>query len=107
MEYNCVPLEVAVLDNRVHVECAAPAAKTRGDYPVDVGDSIRYFAVSLSDDPGWVHRLVQLAEIAITSGRPIRFSFKSGDYSGEAFECARANCRTPWAFALLKTTTVP
>ena len=107
VDYNCVPLEVAVLDKRVHVECAEPAPKTRGSYPTDTGNAIRYFAVSLSNNQEWVNRFLQVADIAITSGHPIRFSFTSGDYSGEAFGCSRTNCRKPWAFSLLKSTVVP
>src|ERR1700737_2782951 len=78
-DYNCFPLEVAVLDTRVHVQCAAPAPKFRGSYPTDTGNPVIYFAVSTSDDQDWVNRFIQIADIAITSGMPIRFSFTSGD----------------------------
>src|ERR1700730_1816385 len=80
-DYNCVPLEVAILDTRVRVQCAAPAPKCRGSYPTDTGNAVIYFAVSTSDDQEWVNRFVQIADIAITSGMPIRFSFTSGDFS--------------------------
>ena len=107
VDYNCVPLEVATLDNRVHVECAEPAPKTRGSYPMDTGHSIRYFAVSLSANQDWSSRFLQVANIAITSGNPIQFSFTSGDYSGETFGCSRTDCRKPWSFKLLKSVRVP
>ena len=107
VDYNCVPLEVAVFDNRVHDECAEPAPKTRGSYPTDTGNSIRYFAVSLADNQDWVNRFLQVTNVAINSGRPIRFSFTSGDYSGETFGCSRTNCRKPWAFILLNDAHVP
>jgi hypothetical protein len=41
VDYNCVPLEVAVLNELVHDECASPAPKTRGGYPTDTGHSIK------------------------------------------------------------------
>lgn len=107
VDYNCVPLEVAVLSNRVHVECAAPAPKTRGGYPTDTGDPIKFFAVSLSANQDWVNRFIQAADIAIASGLTIRFSYTSGDYSGESFGCARRDCRKPGAFALEKVASVP
>jgi hypothetical protein len=106
-EYHCVPLEVAVLDARVHVECAAPAPKTRGAYPVDTGHAIVYFAVSLTGDAEFANRFIKMADLAITAGLPIHFLYTSGDYSGEAFGCSRQNCRTPWAFSLVRTTTLP
>jgi hypothetical protein len=107
VDYTCIPLEVATLDNRVHVECAEPAPKTRGSYPTDTGHSIRYFALSLSANQDWLNRFVQMSTIAINSGSPIQFSFDSGDYSGETFGCARTDCRKPWAFKLLKDARVP
>ena len=106
-DYNCVPLEVSVLDNRVHVQCAEPAPKTRGSYPKDTGHSIIYFAVALSSDQAWVDRFIQTANISINTGLPLRFGYTSGDYSGEAYGCVRANCRKPWAISLLKTAVVP
>lgn len=107
VDYNCVPLEVVVLSNRVHVQCAAPAPKTRGDYPTDTGDAVKFFAVSLSANQDWVNRFIQIADIAIASGLTIRYSYTSGDYSGESFGCARQDCRNPWGFALDKIATVP
>ncbi|MBM3744311.1 MAG: hypothetical protein FJW34_00765 [Acidobacteria bacterium] len=106
VDYNCVPLEVALLENRAHVLCAEPAPKTRGSFPVDTGHAIRYFAVPYTDTQ-WAERFIRLSNIAITSGLVIRFSFTSGDYSGESFGCVRDNCRKPWAFALLRTAVVP
>lgn len=47
--FSCVPLEVAVLDNRAHVLCAEPIVKYRGGYPRDDGYPVMYFAVPLSD----------------------------------------------------------
>jgi hypothetical protein len=113
VDYNCVPLEVAVLRSgppkvhRVHVQCAAPAPKTRGGYPTDSGDAIVFFAVSLSANQDWVNRFIQIADIGIASGLTIRYSYTSGDHSGESFGCARQDCRNPWGFALEKIATVP
>jgi hypothetical protein len=107
VDYHCVPLEVAVREQLVHVECAPPAPLTRGGFPKDTGHEIRFFAVSLSDNPAWIERFIQTANIAITSGRPMRLSFDSGDYDGEAFGCLRQDCRTVRAFAILRTAIVP
>ena len=107
VDYHCVPLEVAVLEKLAHVECAAPAPKTRGGYPEDTGHAIRFFAVPLSENQEWIERFIQIAGIAITSGRPLRLSFDSGDYDGEAFGCRRQDCRTVRAFAILRTAIVP
>src|SRR5215468_4614871 len=89
-DYNCVPLEVAVIKDpsqaRVHVLCAELNTGP-GNYPTDTGNAIQFFAVSLSADPGYVKRFIQTADIAITSGLTIRFSYNSGDYSGESFGC--------------------
>lgn len=105
-DYVCVPLEVSVLDNRAHVECAAPAGKTRGGYPVDTGHAIVYFAVPLTDT-AWAGRFIQVANLSMTSGMPMLIRYASGDYSGEAFGCARGNCRTPEAYSLRRTAHVP
>jgi hypothetical protein len=105
-DYSCVPLEVAVLDNRAHVRCAEPPPKSRIGYPRDVGYPIMYFAAPLSD-PEWANRFIQMANVAMTAGRTIRFSYTSGDYSGEPFGCARIDCRTPWAFALEAVASTP
>lgn len=105
-DYVCVPLEVSVLDNRAHVECAAPAGKTRGGYPVDTGHALVYFAVPLTD-AAWAGRFIHVANLSMTSGMPMRIRYVSGDYSGEAFGCARANCRTPEAYSLRRTAHVP
>ena len=105
-DFNCVPIEVAVLDNRAHVLCAEPQPKYRGGYPVDNGDRIAYFAVPLSD-ANLSSRFIQVGNTAMAAGITIRFSYISGDYSGEAFGCDRANCRVPWAFALEKVAWSP
>lgn len=105
-DYICVPLEVSVLSNRAHVECAAPAGKTRGGYPVDTGHSIVYFAVPLTD-AAWAGRFVHAANLSITSGMPMVIRYVSGDYSGEAYGCSRANCRKPEAYGLRRTAHVP
>lgn len=105
-DYVCVPLEVSVLDNRAHVECAAPAGKTRGGYPADTGHAIVYFAVPLTDT-AWAGRFIQTANLSMTSGMPMLIRYVSGDYSGEAFGCVRANCRTPEAYSLRRTAHVP
>lgn len=103
---NCVPLEVAVLDNHAHVLCAEPIPTYRGGYPLDNGYAVKYFAVPLSDN-NWSGRFIQVADIALASGMPVRFSYTSGDYSGESFGCDRTNCRVPWAFTLVKTSWTP
>lgn len=104
-DFNCVPLEVSVLDNRAHVLCAEPSDH-RGGYPVDNEYRITYFAVPLSQED-WSSRFVYVGNIAMAAGMPIRFSYISGDYSGEAFGCLRTDCRVPWAFALVKTAWSP
>jgi hypothetical protein len=86
---------------------AAPAPKTRGGYPTDAGNAIRFFAVALAANPDWSNRFLQLADIAIASGLTLRYSYTSGDYSGETFGCARHDCRTPWGFALVPRASVP
>ena len=105
-DYICVPLEVSVLDNRAHVECAAPAGKTRGGYPVDTGHAIVYFAVPLTD-AAWAGRFIHVATLSMTSGMPMLIRYASGDYSGETFGCARGNCRAPEAYGLQRTAHVP
>jgi hypothetical protein len=105
-DYSCVPVEVAVFADRAHVECAAPAPKTRGSYPVDTGHSIVYFSVSKSDSD-WAGRFVHVANLAMASGLPMIIRYRSGDYSGEAHGCVRSDCRTPEAFSLRRTTRLP
>lgn len=105
-DYVCVPLEVSVLADRAHVECAAPAGKTRGGYPVDTGHAIVYFAVPLTD-AAWAGRFIHAANLSMTSGMPMLIRYVSGDYSGEAFGCARTNCRAPEAYGLRRTAHVP
>jgi hypothetical protein len=105
--YNCVPHEVAVYDNYAYVECAKPAPKCRGDYPTDTdGNKIKFFGVSGSVDPDWMNRIIQITNIAITSGMPITFIYRSQDYSGEPL-CSQKDCRTPLSATLETTAIIP
>jgi hypothetical protein len=104
--FNCVPLEVTVLDASARVLCAEPMTKYRPGYTVDNGYAVKYFAVPLTDG-NWSGRFIQVGDIAMASGMPIRFSYTSGDYSGEAFGCDRTDCRVPWVFTLVKTAWTP
>lgn len=102
-DYNCVVLETLVTGDSLRIECAEPATLTRGSYPVDTGHRIRAFAVDRFDDTAWVDSVLEMTDLAIASGMPIRFSYQSGDYSGESYGCSRNNCRKPTAFNLVKT----
>ena len=104
--YSCVVLEVAILQNRAHVLCAEPPVKSRGGYPRDTGHPIMYFALPLSDGD-YTNRFVNVSNLALQSGHTMFFSYTSGDYSGEAYDCDRANCRKPWAFGLEKFPSTP
>ena len=104
--FTCVPLEVAVLDASVRVWCAEPIIKYRSGYPLDNGYAVQYFAVPLSDS-NWSGRFIQLGDIAVATGMPIRFAYTSGDYRGESFGCNRTDCRVPWALTLVKTGWTP
>jgi len=106
-QYFCTPLEVAVLQNRAHVLCASPVGLRCG-YPQDPpgsGQYIRYFAVPLGStaaEKAWSNRFIQMGKLAQTSGLTLIFQYTSGDLSGEAFGCARGDCRNPWSFAVIK-----
>lgn len=104
--FTCVLLDLEVLDVRAQVLCAEPITVYRGGYPLDNGYAVKYFAVPLSKTD-WSGRFIQVADIAMASGMPVRLSYTSGDYSGESFGCARTDCRTPWAFTLVKTSWTP
>ncbi len=102
--FSCVPLEVQENTNLAQVLCAAPS-KFRGGYPIDTHHTITYFAVPMNN-PIFAKRFIQLANIAITAGFTLRFSYTSGDYSGESFGCNRGNCRSPWSFGIEKRASI-
>jgi hypothetical protein len=107
VDYKCVPVEVAIFDNRAHVACADPGTRWRpGTYPVDHGDAIQYLAVPLSEQQ-WADQFIRLANIAETSGLVMQVSFDSGDYTGDSFGCDRRNCRRAKAVTLMKTAFIP
>lgn len=102
-DYHCVPLEISVLSNSVRVLCAKPQ---RSGYPRDAGNEIKYFAVGRTSSVK--HKLFyQMANIALTSGLLLRFSYTSGDTTGTTFGCVATNCRTPNIITLRKTGVVP
>lgn len=98
-DYNCVPVELAHLSNRIHVLCAEPR-DIRGGYPKDGTTPIRFFAVPLSD-PSWANRFTQLVDVAMTAGHVVQFKYTAGDTSGAAFGCGAQDCRTPFGILLM------
>ena len=102
--YNCVPLEVAVLETSAHVLCAPPNPAMRSaTYPLDDGREIRYFAVPLSK-ADFAGRFIQLSNTAMVSGHTMFFKYTSGATSNV---CSYDNCRTPWAFGIARDAFVP
>jgi hypothetical protein len=87
--YGCTPANVAVFDNRIHVNCTVANAS-----------GIQYFAVPTADRDR-ANRTLALLLAAISTGATVGVHFDPNDLSGSAIGCANADCRLiTWAFML-------
>lgn len=100
--HYCVPRSILEDTQSVRVECVRPSTKVRCGFPEDPpgsGNDVTTYAVK-SDLP-WSRRFAYMANMAITSGATLRFSFSSG-IGGPAFGCeVDEKCRVPYDVALV------
>lgn len=80
-QHVCVPSNVAVFTNRIHVRCSTVA---------DGG--IRYFALSTSDSRH-AARVLSLLLTAKASGQRVGVDYSPGDLSGVSLGCLSSDCR--------------
>ena len=80
-QHVCVPQNVAVFSNRIHIKC--DTADT---------DGIRYFAAPTTDSKH-VARILSLLLTAKASGKRVGVDYNSYDLSGAAIGCATSDCR--------------
>jgi hypothetical protein len=90
LDFDCVPVEVAVLFNRVHMRCQTPVAFY-----------IYFFALPTSDPQA--DRLLSLASTAMAiPGAKVSVHFEGTDTSGTSYGCSSSDCRKPMRFFLHK-----
>lgn len=77
---QCVPANVGVYDERVHIKCAAATA------------GIQFFAKSTTD-ANEVARVLSVLTIAQAMGRTIDILYDPADTSGTAIGCQANDCR--------------
>ncbi len=80
---DCVPADVTVFNERIHVRCA--------DKTTDGTSSIYYFAVPTTDATR-ANRFMTLGMSALVSGRRLTSNFTNGA-SCAAYGCQVADCR--------------
>jgi hypothetical protein len=81
----CQPVEVATLENRIHVRCAAA---TPG--------GITFFAIGTkrnADETAFALRSLSLASTAMVSGRGLSIRFDAGSTAGAQIGCLASDCR--------------
>lgn len=81
---DCVPVEVASLERRMHVRCSTGR------------NGIIYFSLGTNRTPGetaFATRALQMANMALVSGRPLAIRYESTDTSGTAIGCLDTDCR--------------
>jgi len=87
--YGCVPENVAVFDNRLHISCVTPTAS-----------GIKYFATPTADRDH-ANRILALLLAAASSGATVGVHFDPNDLSGSAIGCQNADCRLiTWVFLI-------
>jgi hypothetical protein len=79
-EASCVPVQVAVYINRLHVRCAAAVG------------GIRYFAMATSD-AALSARVLSILTTAQVAGRTLGIEYEPSDTTGAAIGCLAADCR--------------
>jgi hypothetical protein len=90
---DCKPEEVAVLENRLHVKCAAIAGQA---YTRD----IPYYAMALGRDSRQVAFTLDLLLAAKAAGRSLRIWFDMSDYASVP-GCRGSDCRRLHGAAML------
>jgi hypothetical protein len=80
-QHVCVPENVAIFTNRIHIKCTTAA---------DGG--IRYFALSTADSKHTA-RVLSLLLTAKASGQRVGVDYNPNDTSGGAIGCATSDCR--------------
>lgn len=81
---DCIPIEVASLERRVHVRCSTGR------------NGITYFALGTnrtSQETAFATRALTIANMALVSGRPLAIRYEATDTSGTAIGCLAADCR--------------
>jgi hypothetical protein len=78
---TCNVQSVAVLDNRVHVDCG-------------YGSWIRFFAAPTSSSSE-AARLLSMGQMAVATSKPLYFMYDANDNSAASYGCDYANCRRP------------
>jgi len=82
---NCQPVEVASLENRIHVRCATATS-----------GGIVYFALGTKrtpDESAFALRSLSLASTALVSGRGLAIRFDASNTTGAAIGCLANDCR--------------
>jgi hypothetical protein len=77
---SCVPVQVAVFTNRLHVRCAAAVG------------GIHYFAMATSD-AALSARVLSILTTAQVAGRTLGIEYEPSDTTGAAIGCQAADCR--------------
>jgi hypothetical protein len=77
---SCVPVQVAVFTNRLHVRCAAAIG------------GIHYFAMATSD-AALSARVLSVLTTAQVAGRTLGIEYEPSDTTGAAIGCQPADCR--------------
>jgi len=102
--FDCAPVEVLELGNRIHVRCADPRTVTSQRGTVDSmarsARQIRYLAIG-KDDTNMANRFTSLATAALVSNKTFR-AVISQDGSRNTAGCNANDCRTPVAFGIAK-----
>lgn len=96
-EANCKPVNVAQIDQRIHIQCDNPI--------LDNGKSILWFEVPTNGnngEPETASRFMSMGMAAIAADKTMRFWFASNDASGSVFGCGENDCRKVTGFFLLK-----
>lgn len=81
---DCQPVEVASLQQRIHVLCSTGR------------NGIVYFAIGTQrtpDETAFAVRALSIANTALVAGRPLSIRFDPNDTSGSAIGCLVQDCR--------------
>jgi hypothetical protein len=102
--FDCKPVEVMELGNRVHILCAEPMNLLPSSGSVDARARgvrhIRYLAVNKTDKER-ANRFVYMGTAAMVSGMTFR-AFITYSHSTNVNGCNPNDCRTPASFAIRK-----
>jgi hypothetical protein len=77
---TCVPNQVAVFANRIHVRCAAAIG------------GVVYFALPTADAP-LAARVLNILTTAQVAGRTLGINYEPSDTTGSAIGCSPSDCR--------------